>query len=90
MVIIDFEKIVLWADIAHTVQVVKDIKKDVAEGMYKSGHGIAYHALALKIWNSKGETEYTDEEYKLIMDFVNEAGTPVFIDALMALGKEKA
>lgn len=90
MVRINFEKVVIWTDLAHTQQVVRDLKGDVAEGLYQTGRGIAYHALALKVYNSNGMTEYTDDEYKILMEFVNNNGTPAFIDAFMALGKEKA
>lgn len=87
MVKIDFENVSFWAGIDRTVQVVKDVKKDLADSMYMNGTGIAFHALALKIYNSKGETEYSDEEYSLIMTFAKQMGTPAVIDALEAYGK---
>lgn len=82
MVKINFEKIPIWVDLAHTTQVVKNIKKDVADTMYQHGQGIVFHALALKIYNSQGDEEYTEEEYNLIMAFAEQMATPAVYDAL--------
>lgn len=87
MVKIDFENVSYWADLGHTVQVVKNIRKDLAESMYNHGVGFGYLPLSVKIYNSKGETEYSDEEYGLIMAFAKQIGTPADIDALEAYGK---
>lgn len=67
------------------VETEKDIKLTVAEDLYQKGQGIAFHALALKIFNSHGETEYTDEEYGLIMAYAKQMCTPMFIDAFEEL-----
>jgi hypothetical protein len=47
--------------------------------------GISGYALALKLYNSKGEEEYTDEEFDMILNYANRYGTPFFIDALQRL-----
>ena len=54
------------------------------EGMviYKHGNGIRAHALALKIYNSKGETEFTDDEVIMISQAAENFCTPNFIDAI--------
>lgn len=67
------------------VETEKDIKLAVAEDLYEKGQGIEFHALAFKIYNSQGETEYTDKEYNLIMAYANQLGTPMMIDALKQL-----
>lgn len=87
MIRIDFTKVPIWVDIEHKVQVVKDIKKDLADSLYKHGTGIAFHALALKIYNSDGEVELDDDEYKLLMSYAEQMCTPAIIDALSEYGK---
>lgn len=82
MVRIDFARMPIWADIEHKVQVVKDIKRELADSMYRSGTGIAFHALALKIYNSDGEIELDDEEYRLLTSYAEQMCTPAIIDAL--------
>ena len=64
------------------VETEKDIKLTVAEDLYQKGQGIAFHALALKIYNGDKDTEYTDEGVTLIMRFVEHFFAPCFIDAM--------
>ena len=78
---INLEKLEVFLDIAKTQRVEQNVKSDLADIMYKLGKGIAYHALALKIYNSSGETEYTDDECELIME-VSQTCAPFFIDAI--------
>jgi hypothetical protein len=51
--------------------------------------GISGYALALKLYNSKGEEEYTDEEFDMILNYANRYGTPFFIDALQRLKEDE-
>lgn len=85
MVTINFEQLRVFKDIEHKVCEVMDIKMAVANELYEKGQGIAFHALAMKIYNSKGDTEYTDEEYNLIMAYANQKCRPCIIDALQEL-----
>lgn len=80
MIKIDFEHFK-----THTLKGIEkeeNIKLTVAEDLYEKGQGIKFHALAFKIYNSQGETEYTDEEYSLIMAYANQMCTPMVIDTL--------
>lgn len=86
MVKIDFERLTVSKNIAGTVKEDVNIREQVANDLYEKGQGIAFHALALKIYNSHGETEYTDEEYNLIMTYANQMCTPMLIDALKTKG----
>ena len=81
MVKINFEDIGIYTDIEHKTMVRLDMKKKIANDLYNHGQGIAFHALALKIYNSQGEIELSGEEYKLLMDYVRQMGTPAAIDA---------
>ena len=58
---IDFTQIKVYTDITRTESSVIDARVRVADDLYKNGQGIAFHALALKIYNSKGEEEYNKE-----------------------------
>ena len=81
MIKIDFSNITVYTDIAKTKAVVKDLKEEVANDLYMHGQGIAFHALALKIYNSTGEVELDDKEYQLLMNYANQMCTPMIIDA---------
>jgi hypothetical protein len=82
MVKINFEDIGIYTDIERKTMVRLDMKKKIANDLYNRGQGIAFHALALKIYNSQGEIELSEEEYNLLMDYVRQMGTPAAIDAL--------
>ena len=82
---IDFSKLTVYTDITKKNAIVKDIKEEVANDLYMHGQGIAFHALALKIYNSNGEVELDDKEYDLLMNYVNQMCTPAIIDAFKSL-----
>ncbi len=79
---INFEDVGIYTDIEHKTMVRLDMKKKIANDLYNRGVGIEFHALALKIYNSQGETEYSKEEYELLMNYANQALSPAAIDAL--------
>ena len=78
---INFRNVVVYTDIQQTKKLVVDMHIDFANIIYQQGSGIQAHALAMKIYNSKGEEEYNDEECKLIMQYANLCN-PFFIDAM--------
>ena len=84
---INFEDVGIYTDIEHKTMVRLDMKKKIANDLYNHGQGIAFHALALKIYNSHGEIELSEEEYNLLMDYVRQMGTPAAIDALESYNK---
>ena len=84
---INFEDVGIYTDIEHKTMVRLDMKKKIANDLYNHGQGIAFHALALKIYNSQGEIELSEEEYNLLMDYVRQMGTPAAIDALESYNK---
>ena len=81
---INFRNVVVYTDIQQTKKLVVDMHVDFANIIYQQGSGIQAHALAMKIYNSKGEEEYTEEECKLIMQYANLCN-PFFIDAMKRL-----
>lgn len=90
MITIDFSRLEVFADIAKTRCQVVDFRHELAESIYNMGRGIVAHALALKIYNSKGRTEYNDEEIGIIKGIINRGGSPSLIDAIeVAIRREK-
>lgn len=79
---INFKQLLISTDIARTHCENIDSRESFANLLYCNGDGIASHALALKIYNSTGETEYTDEEIDLIKEYANSHCKPFFIDAI--------
>lgn len=79
---INFSRLEVFTDISKTQCQVVDVRKIIADAIYNTGHGIASHALALKIYNSQGDVEFNDEEYTTLKEFVSQFGTPALIDAI--------
>ena len=75
---INFEEIKIYTDIEHKTMVRLDMKKKIANDIYNHGQGIDFHALALKIYNSQGEIELSEEEYKLLMDYARAMGNKLW------------
>lgn len=79
---INFENVKIYTDITRKNFFEADVKEQIADVIYKHGNGIRAHALALKIYNSKGETEFTDDEVLMISQAAENFCTPNFIDAI--------
>lgn len=84
---IDFEHFVLYKGIDHQTKEMMDVRQVFANEMYDRGQGIVCHALALKIYNSQGATDYSPEEFQLMLLFAEQAMTPSFIDSLKSLAE---
>lgn len=65
---------------------VVNARKQIANLIYSQGAGLglAGQALAVKMWNGSDETEYTDDEVKIIKELVERTTAPCFIDAVNA------
>jgi len=85
---IDFSRIEIFTDIAHQNCSICDLRTQFADVIYQMGNGIASHALALKIYNSNGVTEFDDSECTLIRKF-SELCAPAFIDAIEKIFNHK-
>lgn len=81
---INFERIEVFANLAKTQARVMNIKEGFADAIYTQGQGIACHALAMKIYNSKGEEEYDDREVQLI-EMCSELCTPAIMDGIKSI-----
>lgn len=65
---------------------VVNARKQIANLIYSQGAGLglAGQALAVKMWNGNDNTEYTDDEVKIIKELVERTTAPCFIDAVNA------
>ena len=65
---------------------VVNARKQIANIIYSQGAGLglAGQALAVKMWNGNDETEYTDDEVRIIKELVERTTAPCFIDAVNA------
>jgi hypothetical protein len=59
-----------------------DVRESFADMIYNNVNGIKAHALALKIYESEGEADYTDDEVKLVRIVAERLCVPGFIDGL--------
>ncbi len=79
---INFQQFKMYASITRMNVQTIDAREQFADMIYTHVNGIKAHALALKIYNSKGETEYNEEEVKLIRAVAEQWCVPGFIDGL--------
>lgn len=66
-----------------------DARESFANLIYLNVNGIRAHALAMKIYQSEGETEFSQDEIKLIKEVADRMCTPNFIDGLREQCKEQ-
>lgn len=82
MKILNFQEFRMPSGINRSEWRTGDAREAMADLVYKNVNGIAAHRLAFKIYESDGETEYTDEEATLIVRVAEAFATPAFIDGL--------
>ena len=83
---IELEHLEVFMTLDKTKCQVVNARKQIANIIYSQGAGLglAGQALAVKIWNGSDETEYTDDEVKIIKELVERTTAPCFIDAVNA------
>lgn len=79
---IDFQHFKIYASISHKASHTVDARENFADMIYNNVNGIKAHALALKIYESEGEADYTDDEVKLVRVVAERLCVPGFIDGL--------
>lgn len=60
----------------------EDARESVANMIYLNVNGIRAHALALKIYQSEGLTDFSADEINVIREVSYKYATPAFIDGL--------
>lgn len=88
---INFEKLPCYMNITKQGKVMINVKNELSNSLYTQGGGVEMGALALKIYNSKDEEEYSEAECNLLLNFVKKTNSfsPIFIDSLEDLLKQK-
>ena len=83
---LNLEHLEVFTTLDNTQCQVVNARKQMANIIYSQGAGLglAGQALAVKIWNGSDETEYTDDEVKIIKELVERTTAPCFIDAVNA------
>lgn len=79
---IDFQHFKIYASISHKASHTVDARENFADMIYNNVNGIRAHTLAMKIFKSDGETEYSKEEVQMIRSVAEQLCVPGFIDGL--------
>ena len=79
---IDFQRFNVYMAVNHKSARTMDVRESFADMIYNNVNGIKAHALALKIYESEGEADYTDDEVKLVRIVAERLCVPGFIDGL--------
>lgn len=79
---LNFQHFKIPTGIDRTQYRTGDARESVANMLYLNVNGIRAHALALKIYRSEGETDFTEEEVRTLRDVADTYATPAFIDGL--------
>ena len=80
---LNFQQFSVPTGISRKNRQTGDARESFANMLYLNVNGIRAHALAMKIFHSEGETEYSPEEVALIKDVAEKLCAPNFIDGLM-------
>ena len=79
---IDFQHFKVYASISRKAAHTVDVRESFADMIYNNVNGIRAHALAMKIYKSDGEVEYSEDEVKLIQAVADKMCVPGFLDGL--------
>lgn len=82
---IDFSKVEIYTGLAKKSCIVQDLREPFADAMYQRCIGLPAHALAMKIYNSKGDEEYNEQECEIIRQCAENFWSPSVIDAVLNL-----
>lgn len=81
---LNFQKFSVPTGISKKNKQTGDARESFANLIYLNVNGIRAHALAMKIYQSEGAEEYTDDEVRLMKGLAERYCTPAFIDGLRA------
>ena len=77
---INFKKFKMFTDISQENTIECDVRKELADALYKNMNGIVAHDLALRIYRSDDEMPISGDDEKILREFLMGA-RPVFIDS---------
>ena len=81
---IELEHLEVFTTLDNTQCQVVNARKQIANIIYSqgAGYGLAGQALAIKMWNGSEDTEYSDDEVKIIKELVERTTAPCFFMAI--------
>lgn len=79
---INFQAFDIYVSVNRKAVQTIDVREKFADMIYNNVNGIKAHALALKIYESEGEADYTEDEVKLVRVVAERLCVPGFIDGL--------
>ena len=79
---IDFQNFKLYTSVSHKASRVVDARESFADMIYNNINGIRAKSLAMKIFGSKGRTEYDKDDIRLIRTIADKMCVSGFIDGL--------
>lgn len=77
---IDFSKFCVFTDITREKTAIVDVRKQLADAIYRNACGIEAHDLALRIYRSDGVVVLDEDDERLLRDFAKTL-TPLFMDS---------
>ena len=83
MIKLNFKSFSVPTGVSRKNRQTGDARESFANMLYLNVNGIRAHALAMKIYNSEGEENYSPEEVQLIKEVAEKLCAPNFIDGLM-------
>lgn len=86
---INFNNFKMYAGVSRNSSMNVDVREQFADMIYNNAGGIKAHALALKIYNSEGKTEYNKEEVGMMRVIAEKFCLLGFIDGLMEQIRDK-
>lgn len=81
---LNLEHLEVFMTLDNTQCQVVNARKQIANIIYSqgAGYGLAGQALAIKMWNGNENTEYTDDEVKIIKELSERTTAPCFFMAI--------
>lgn len=80
---LNFKSFCVYTSVSKKTKKEVDVREIFADLLYTGVNGIRSHALALKIFQSEGETSFSNEEVALIRITAEKMCIPGFIDGLI-------
>lgn len=84
---INFEKFPMFTSIRKDETREVNVKFELANLLYTKGQGVVCGALAMKIYQTEGDVELSEMEYKTLEAFV-EQFSPIFADSMKSYLKK--
>lgn len=81
---IELEHLEVFTTLDKSQCQVVNARKQMANIIYSqgAGYGLAGQALAIKMWNGSADTEYSDDEVKIIKELSERTTAPCFFTAI--------